>query len=289
MRVAFLGLGRMGAAMAGHLLDAGHDLTVWNRTPGRADQLTSRGAAEASSVPAAVRAAEAVVLMLAGPDSVRAVLGEVAGAAPAGALVVDCTTIGPAAAREAGEQAVGHGLRYVDAPVVGSVAPAAEGTLGVLVGGSADDVAAARPLLDLWGDPARVRHCGPVGSGNAYKIVFNAGLGVAMLGVGEALRLGRDLGLDRSSVLDVLAGGPFGYLVGRRRAMFETDEYQPVQFSLELLGKDLGLALESARVELPATAAAARVTEEAITAGHGADDYGALAGYVADEGHANSY
>ena len=151
MRVAFLGLGRMGALMAGHVLSGGHDLVVWNRTPGKADALVERGAREAPSVSAAVAGADVVALMLFGPDSVRAVLAEVCAAAPPGTLVVDSTTVGPEAAREFAATADGGGLRYVDAPVAGSVGPAADGTLGVLAGGAQGDYDEALPLLHALG------------------------------------------------------------------------------------------------------------------------------------------
>src|SRR3954468_1491381 len=167
MRVAFLGLGRMGVAMARHVVDAGHELHVWNRTPGKADELVAAGAVEAKTVADAVTDADAVVLMLFGPDSVREVLPDVLAAAPSGVLVIDSTTIGPDAAHEFAGLCASSGARYVDAPVAGSVGPATEGTLGVLAGASEQDWAEAEPLLQLWGDPARVRRVGPVGAGSA--------------------------------------------------------------------------------------------------------------------------
>src|ERR1700712_4484530 len=128
MRIAFLGLGRMGSAMAHHLLDAGHELTVWNRTSGKAGELVEAGATEASTVGEAVGNAGVVVLMLFGPDSVREVLKE-GGAPPAeGPRVLAAPTIGPEAAEEFGKPADGLRLRYVDAPVVGTTKPAQDGT-----------------------------------------------------------------------------------------------------------------------------------------------------------------
>ena len=131
MRVAFLGLGRMGVAMASHVAAAGHDLAVWNRTPGKAGDLEPLSR---PTVAAAVEGADAVVLMLFGPDAVREVLAEVVQHAP-GALVVDSSTVGPEAAQEFEKTCTAAGLRYVDAPVAGSVKPAADGTLGVFAGG----------------------------------------------------------------------------------------------------------------------------------------------------------
>src|SRR5437763_10659452 len=126
-RVAFLGLGRMGLPMAAHVARAGHQLTVWNRSPGKAGSLVELGATEARTVASAVTGAEVVVLMLFGPDAVRAVLSDVVDNAP-GALVLDSSTIGPESAHEFAKACHAKGLRYVDAPVAGSVKPANEGT-----------------------------------------------------------------------------------------------------------------------------------------------------------------
>ncbi len=282
--VAFLGLGRMGTAMAAHLL-ADHDVTVWNRTPKPFD-----GARVADSVREAVAGADVVVLMLFGPDSVREVLGEVLAHARPGTLVLDSTTVGPSAAREFGLTAVEAGLRYVDAPVAGSVRPATDGTLGVLVGGSQQDYDAALPFLHAWGDPAKVRRVGPVGSGSALKLVVNQGIGVLAAGLGEALALAGQLGLDRTQVLDVLQGAMYGWTLDQKRPAIESGDYSGTQFSLELLAKDLDLAVTAAGdTELALTRAALADTRAALDAGHGRQDYAALIGHLADEGRADSY
>lgn len=288
MNVAFLGLGRMGRAMAAHLAHAGHRLSVWNRSPGKAGALTALGARETGSIAEAVRSADAVVLMLFGPDAVRSVLVDVLAAAPAGALVLDASTTGPEAAREFGARCAAAGLRFVDAPVTGSVGPAQSGTLGVLVGASEADFLAVRPLLTLWGDPDRITLAGPVGSGNALKLVVNLALGVAMAGLGEALRLGHDLGLAFPALDTALAPGPLGWTLAQKHEMIMSGDFSATSFSLELMAKDLQLCLADARRELPATAATLRQCQEAVTAGHGADDYAALAGWLASEGNLNS-
>jgi 3-hydroxyisobutyrate dehydrogenase len=288
VRVAFLGLGRMGAPMAAHVVRAGHDLTVWNRTPGRAADLVTLGAREAANVADAVRDAEVVVTMLFGPHAVREVLAQVAEAAPNGTLVIEASTVGPAVARDLGKTLGDKGLRFVDAPVAGSVQPATDGTLGVLAGGSAEDYAAAEPLLHLWGDPARVRHLGPVGAGSAMKLVINLTLGVAMGGVGEALRLAGDLGVDRTAALDVIGTGPLGVSVNTKRAMLDSGEFTPTGFSLDLMAKDLALAVTAADGDLALTRAALNAAREAVAAGHGSDDYASLAGHIGYEGSADS-
>jgi 3-hydroxyisobutyrate dehydrogenase len=282
MNVAFLGMGRMGRLMATHVLDAGHHLTVWNRTPGKAHDLVERGAREASSLEDAVSGADAIVLMLFGGDSVQEVLDPIAAAAPKGTLIIDATTTGPDAAGRLAAQAHGLGLRYVDAPVVGSLAPAKDGTLGVLVGGSADDVAEARSLIELWGDADRIRHLGDAGAGNALKATVNMCLGIAIAGVAEALKLAEDLSLDRETVLDTLEAGPFGWTIKQKRKMLSGGDYSATTFSAELMAKDLQAALGSADGPLPLAADALALAKAVVAAGRGDQDYATMAGYLAD-------
>lgn len=290
MRVAFLGMGRMGVAMARHVLTAGHDLHVWNRTPGKAAELVAGGAVEAKTVADAVAGADAVVLMLFGPGSVREVLPSVLDAAPPGVLVIDSTTIGPEAAREFGALCHARGARYVDAPVAGSIGPATEGTLGVLAGAAVDDWADAEPLLQLWGAPPRVRLVGPVGAGSALKLVVNQGIGVLAAGLGEAMKLGMELGLDRALLLDVLGGAAYGWTLNQKRPMLEAQDYTGTQFSVDLLAKDLDLAVHAANdAGLAITRAALDAARRTIESGHGGEDYAAIIGHLADEGEANSH
>jgi 3-hydroxyisobutyrate dehydrogenase len=280
MKIAFLGLGRMGAAMAAHVRDADHDLIVWNRTPKE-----FAGAPVAESIADAVRDAECVVTMLFGPDSVREVLAEVVSNAPAGTLVIDSTTVGPEASRSFPATAAAAGLRFVDAPVAGSVEPATQGTLGVLAGGSDEDYADAQPLLALWGDPAKVQHVGPVGAGSALKLVVNQGTGVAAAGLGEALALADRLGVERGQALDILAIGAFGWTLQQKREALERADFSDAQFTLDLLAKDLGLVLSEGGggdgTGMPVTSAALREAEGALEDGHAGEDYAALTGYVA--------
>lgn len=281
-RIAFLGLGRMGAAMAHHLLAAGHELTVWNRTAGRAAALVAAGAREERSVGDAVRGADAVVLMLFGPDSVREVLPQVLAAAPPGALVINSTTVGPDDARQFAATCGAHGARYVDAPVTGSVGPAREGTLGVLAGCAEQDWPAAEPLLQCWGAADRVRRVGEVGAGSSLKLVVNQGIGVLAAGLGEALRLAAELGLDRAATLDALEAGAYAWTLRQKRAMIDSDDYADAHFSAELLAKDLDLALRAApSAELAVTRATLQDVAAAVAAGRGGQDYASVIGHVA--------
>lgn len=287
MKVAWLGLGRIGSLMAAHVARSEHALTVWNRTPGKAGDLVELGATEATSVAAAVAGADVVVLVLFGPDSVRAVLADVIAAAP-GALVLDSTTIGPDAAHEFAKACLAGGLRYVDAPVAGSLKPAADGTLGVFLGGADADVSVARELAVLWGDPDRVRHIGAVGSASALKLCVNQGLGVMAAGLGESLRLGHDLGLDETTLLDVLGATAYGWFLSQKRSMLDADDYSGTTFSLDLMAKDLDLAVTSADSDLEVTRACLDQAKRALAAGHSGEDYAALTGHLAREGEAGS-
>ncbi|WP_406837129.1 NAD(P)-dependent oxidoreductase [Streptomyces sp. AHU1] len=239
-KIAFLGLGHMGSAMARRLLGAQHPLTVWNRTPAKAGPLVAAGAVLASSAAEAVRDADVVITMLAGPAALDAVAGSVVPELRPGACWVEMSTVGPdviggLAAR------LGQGVTLVDAPVMGSTDRAESGRLGVLAGG---DAARVEHVLTRLGTVTRT---GPPGSGAALKLVLNAAVlgGVAL--VAEALLLAETLGLDEETARTALAGGPLGGVVGRAFA-------EGVHFGTALAVKDLALATEPAR--LPAVEAA---------------------------------
>jgi 3-hydroxyisobutyrate dehydrogenase len=287
MRVAFCGLGRMGSLMAGHVLAAGHEVAVWNRTPGKAGDLPARGAREAASPADAVAGAAAVVLVLHGPDSVAEVLsgpGGVLGGLSPDALVVDTTTIGPTDARRFAAEVAAAGGRYLDAPLFGSVAPAAAGSLASFVGGDEAAAAEARPLLETWCDPAALTYAGPVGSGAAVKVVRNLGHAVVVAGLGEGLRLAADLGVPRDTALAGFAAGPFSWTLAQRQAQIAGRDFADPAFTLELMAKDAGLAVAEARRPLPVVAAALAEARAAIADGRGGEDYAALAAWIEDAG-----
>jgi 3-hydroxyisobutyrate dehydrogenase len=166
--------------------------------------------------------------------------------------------------------------------------PATDGSLGVFLGGADADVAQARELALLWGDPDRVLHVGGVGSASALKLCVNQGLGVMAAGLGESLRLGRDLGLDRGLLLLVLSQTAYGWYLGQKMSMVEAGDYSSTTFSLDLMAKDLDLAVTSADSDLQVTRACLELAKRALAAGHSGEDYAALTGHVADEGEASS-
>lgn len=280
--VAVIGLGAMGRRIAGRLLDAGHDVVVWNRTPAKAEPLVARGATAAASPADAARRAEAVLTMVADPGALRAVIegsDGVAAGAGEGTTVIEMSTVGPAAvAWLAGALPSGTGL--LDAPVLGSVTEAEAGSLNVFVGGPEPLVERWTPLLAALGT---VRHVGPLGAGAAAKLVANTTL-VGTLGLlGEALALAQGLGLSREAAFEVLALTPLGAQAERRREAVESGEF-PRRFSLALGRKDAELIVEAAAdagVDVRLLAAAASWFRDADEEGWSERDYSAILARIA--------
>ncbi|MFI7315623.1 NAD(P)-dependent oxidoreductase [Streptomyces venezuelae] len=261
-KIAFLGLGHMGEPMARQLVAARHPLTLWNRTPAKADALAAEAQAEAeaeaeaargtsaststvavaASPAEAVRDADIVITMLAGSDAVREVADAILPALRPGAYWVEMSTIGPDTVKELAER-VPEGVTFVDAPVMGSTDKAAAGQLGILAGG---DAAGVEHVLARFGPVTRT---GPLGSGAALKLVVNTAVigGVAL--VAEAMKLADALGLDESTARDALAAGPLAGAVARA---FATD----VHFGSDLAVKDVSLATHT--TQLPAMEAVLR-------------------------------
>ncbi len=242
-KIAFLGLGQMGAPMARRLLQAGHQLTVWDRTADHAKSLAAEGAAVAGSPAQAGAAAEFVITMLSTPDALQdVVLGEngLARALGAGHVYIDMSTVGPDTIRSIAGKL--KGVAVVDAPVRGSVSVATEGRLEIFVGASDEDFERVRPILESLGSVTRV---GGFGAGAAMKLVANLALGTSIAAVGEALGLAEGLGLDRAAVLNMLEGSPLAPMVRAKRANIESGHYPPA-FKLRHAAKDLRLVIEAA-------------------------------------------
>lgn len=251
--IAFIGLGNMGAPMANNLIKAGHKLAVFDLVPGAVNSLADAGARAASSAADAVQGAEIVVTMLPASKHVEALyLGQdLLGAIDPSALVIECSTIAPDSARKVATAAQERGLAMIDAPVSGGTAGAAAGTLTFIVGGEADDLARAMPVLQAMGK--NIFHAGPAGAGQVAKICNNMLLGILMAGTSEALALGVANGLDPKVLSDIIAKSS-----GRNWA---TELYNPWPgvmentpaskgyaggFGVDLMLKDLGLAAEAA-------------------------------------------
>jgi 3-hydroxyisobutyrate dehydrogenase len=280
-RVAFLGLGTMGAAMAANLARAGFEVTGWNRTPGRAEELADLGVEMAASPADAVADSPIVVTCVSDTPDVEAVLfgpnGVVAGARP-GTLIIDCSTIAPSGSWDFAARLKEHGLAMVDAPVSGGSEGAKNATLTIFVGGDAADVERARPVLAAMGQT--ITHVGPIGAGQAVKAVNQVILAGTYLGVAEGIVLAIKAGLDVTQVVDALGGGAAQSWVLANRSGRMLDNDYPLGFKVALHRKDLGIALDLAAqlgATLPVSALAAQLETGLIAGGHGDDDMSALA------------
>ena len=280
-RVAFLGLGTMGAAMAANLARAGFPVVAWNRTPGRAPELQELGVTTASSPAEAAASAEIVVVCVSDTPDVEAVLfgpdGVVKGAKP-GTLVIDCSTIAPSGSWDFAARLREKELRMVDAPVSGGSEGARNATLTIFVGGDERDVEHAGPVLNALG--RTITHVGPIGAGQAVKAVNQVILAGTYLGVAEGIVLAIKAGLDVEQVVEALGGGAAQswVLANRSGRMIEND--YPLGFKVALHRKDLGIALELAAqlgAALPVSALAAQLESGLIARGHADDDMSALA------------
>lgn len=278
MKIAFLGLGRMGSELVQHIITAGHEVTVWNRSPERARPLGDRGARVAGSATDAVDGAELVLTTLFGPDTVREVVlrGDLPFAA--GATWVDITTVAPADATEFATWAADHDVAYAHSPVIGSLAPARAGQLGVLLGGARSATDVALPVVSLWADPDRLHvHTDPAKAATG-KLVANLALAVSLQGLVEALRLGRAGGLTTDEVLDQVQDKTMlQAIAGMKGDLIRGGDFSEAQFSVNALAKDLGLMRQTATDPLPATLAAAASLLAQIEQGYGEDDIAAMA------------
>jgi 2-hydroxy-3-oxopropionate reductase len=279
-RIAFIGLGIMGAPMAGHLIDAGHDVVGYNRSRPAVDALVERGGRAASSVAEAVREAEVVITMVPDSPDVEAVAlgpeGIYANAKP-GLLHIDCSTIRPDVARKVSAAGAKQGVRVVDAPVSGGEAGAKEGTLSIMVGGEEADVEAARPYLDVVG--GTVVHVGPSGAGQTVKAANQLIVAGNIQLLAEALFFLEAYGVDTEAAVRVLGGGLAGSTVlDRKAAGMLAREFAP-GFRVDLHHKDLGIVMDAAReagVTIPLGAHVAQLMQALRAMGHGGLDHSAL-------------
>jgi len=248
-RVAFLGLGVMGAPMAGHLARAGHRVTVYNRTASRAVRWVEvHGGARADSPAEAARDAELVFACVGADADVRAVTLESGGAFESlaeGAVFVDHTTDSAALARELDEAARAHGAGFLDAPVSGGQSGAEQGVLTVMVGGDEAAFTAARPAIESY---ARlVKRIGPAGSGQLAKMVNQICIAGVVEGLAEGIHFAKRAGLDAAAVLEVISkGAAQSWQLDNRHGTMLEGRYD-FGFAVEWMRKDLGLALDEAR------------------------------------------
>jgi 3-hydroxyisobutyrate dehydrogenase-like beta-hydroxyacid dehydrogenase len=280
VEVAVAGLGAMGSRMAARLLDAGHRVVVWNRTPERAIPLVERGADRTATPAEAAERTEAVITMVASPEALVRVTEGPDGIAAASSpvTVIEMSTVGPAAIERL-RSVLPDDVGLLDAPVQGSLGEAEGGTLRIWVGGDRGEVERWTPLLSSLGSPV---HMGPLGSGASAKLVTNATLLGVLTVLGEALGLAEGLGLERERALEALGATPLAEQVERRRAALESGVHPP-RFTLSLARKDGDLIRDAAHtrgVELRVAPAARSWFEEAEAAGLGDEDYSAVLRWI---------
>ena len=258
-RLAFLGLGVMGFPMAGHLARTGHAVTVYNRTPAKAARWVEKHGGKSTATPAAAVAEAEIVLMCVGnDDDVRAVaLGEggALAAMKAGATLVDHTTASASVARELYAAAKSRGVRFLDAPVSGGQAGAANGKLTIMVGGDADVFAAAEPVLASYA--RAVTLMGPAGAGQLTKMVNQISVASVIQGLAEGINFAGRAGLDVERVLDVISkGAAQSWQMENRGKTMAADQFD-FGFAVDWMRKDLAICLSEARrngAALPMTA-----------------------------------
>jgi 3-hydroxyisobutyrate dehydrogenase len=280
-RIGVVGLGTMGGAMAANLVRAGFPVAGWNRTAGRAPELDELGVPSAASPAALAADVDVVLICVSDTPDVEAVLfaadGVAAGAAP-GTLVIDCSTIDPAATRGFAARLARQGIGFVDAPVTGGSEGARNATLAILVGGEPADVERARPVLEAIG--RTVTYFGPVGAGQAAKAVNQVILAGTYIGVAEGLVLAIKAGLDPEQVVAALStGAAQSWVLANRSGRMLANDY-PLGFRVALHLKDLGIALAMARetgAALPVASLVAQLEADLVADGHADDDMSALA------------
>ena len=279
-RVAVVGLGTMGMGVAARLLERGHEVFVWNRTAQRTEALVERGARRVRTPAEAAAQAEAVIVFVADPQALEAVVEGEDGFADtdAEATIIVMATVGPQAVARLAAR-LPRRMVLIDAPVMGSVAEAESGTLTIFVGG---DAAAVAEWASLLGDLGRPLHVGGVGSGSAAKLVANLALLNTVAAFGESLALANALGLAREVAFAVLESTPLAPQVARRRTALEAGAFPP-RFRLALARKDADLIVEAAHapgVELRLAQATRSWLVEADLAGRGDEDYAAILAHI---------
>jgi len=276
MRVAFLGLGIMGRSMAANLAKAGHEVTVWNRTSGKEEV---EGARTAASPAEAARGVDVVWMCVSDTKAVENVLFGEQGAQKSlteGMIIADSSTISPSATRQFAERVRAKGVQYVDAPMTGSKAGAANGTLIFMVGGEESAIEKLKPLFAVMGK--KVFQMGETGKGQATKLVMNLQIALIYEGFAEALTLATKLGVDVEKLVPLIQSSMVNSGVVEYKAPFVLKRDFSPNFPLRLMHKDLKLALEAAkelRVRLPGLETVEEIYDVADEDGHGDLDYAA--------------
>ncbi|MEK8073940.1 2-hydroxy-3-oxopropionate reductase [Rhodococcoides navarretei] len=278
--IAFIGLGIMGSPMSVHLAKAGHQVVGYNLTPDRTGPLIEAGGTAADSIAKAVHDADIVAIMVPDSPDVQDVLageGGVFDNARRDALIIDFSSIRPDVTATLAADATARGFRILDAPVSGGQAGAENATLSIMVGGSADDFATAKPILDVVGKT--VVHVGPNGSGQTVKAANQLIVAGNIQVLAEAIAFLEAYGVDLAASVEVLGGGLAGSAVLNQKAQKMLDRSFEPGFRIDLHHKDLGIVTSAAReagVVIPMGAVLAQLMASARANGDGGLDHSAL-------------
>jgi 2-hydroxy-3-oxopropionate reductase len=278
--IGFIGLGIMGSPMACHLARAGHTVTGYNRSPGRAGTLIEVGGREARSIEEAVKNADVVAVMVPDSPDVQDVLlsesGVFAHAQP-GTLVIDFSSIRPDVTAELAQEATRRGLRLIDAPVSGGEPGARSASLSIMVGATADDFAAAEAILDIVGET--IVHVGPNGAGQTVKAANQLIVAGNIELLAEAITFLRAYGVDLEAAVKVLGGGLAGSSVLNQKAPKMLSRNFDPGFRIELHHKDMGIVSSAAReagIAIPLGAVVTQLMASAVANGDGGLDHSGL-------------
>jgi 2-hydroxy-3-oxopropionate reductase len=287
-RIGFIGLGIMGKPMAGHLLKAGYAMTVWNRTASKAAELIKAGAREGASPKDVAAQSDITIIMVADTPDVRHVVLDQNGVlegARRGGVVVDMSTISPAATREIAEALAARGVEMLDAPVSGGEKGAIEAALSIMVGGTPEAFERVLPVFQKMGK--NIIHIGGAGAGQVTKACNQLVLSLTILGVAEAIHLARKAGVDPAKVRSALLGGFAQSRVLELHGQRMLDENYTPGFRTRLYHKDMGIVTETGRalgMPLLGGSLAAQLYQIAMNEGLADMDYSVLAKVVGELG-----
>jgi 3-hydroxyisobutyrate dehydrogenase len=283
LRIGFIGLGLMGSHMTANLLKAGYPLVVFNRTLSKTEKLRKLGASVSKSPAEMAKEVDVVISMVTAPKDVEEVyLGKngVIKGAKNGLIAIDMETIGPSTAIKVGKTLNKYGISFIDAPVTGGLKGAADATLTIFVGGQEKILEKVKPILSAMGK--KISYMGPVGSGQAIKLVNNLITAESMIIISETLLFAENIGINRKKMAETLEGGPaLSLFMSQRLPNMANDDY-PTRFSLNNMYKDVLLAVAELRKNpslfrrLRFSSQVLKIYEKAVKMGYGDADFAAV-------------